>query len=270
MQCCFSGLLHCLLDRALIDFRGTMFRAVLTISIVSGGELSAGPHPALADEHRLTDAGRSSSRTDDAARSAASKASEPAGGASRGWPSNPARVRSRGACTSSRSSEADRYSMLADENRINLRLLPPPRGRILDRFGVPLADNRQNYRLVIVAEQAGDIAATLDALGFADRDRRDRPPPGTARRPAQASLSCRSWFAPISSWEEMARIEVAIPELPGVAIEQGLTRFYPYGSERSARHRVCCRGVGGGANRRPAARAAGFPHRQERRREVPR
>src|SRR5206468_12533203 len=31
------------------------------------------------------------------------------------------------------------------------------------------------------------------------------------------------------SWEEMARIEVAIPELPGVAVEQGLTRSYPLG-----------------------------------------
>src|ERR1700730_15650780 len=60
--------------------------------------------------------------------------------------------------------ESDRYSMLADENRINLRLLPPPRGRILDRFGVPLADNHQNYRPVIVKQQAGDIATTLDAL----------------------------------------------------------------------------------------------------------
>ena len=61
--------------------------------------------------------------------------------------------------------EADRYTVLAEENRINLRLLPPPRGRILDRFGVPLADNRQNYRVVRRAEQAGDLEATLDALG---------------------------------------------------------------------------------------------------------
>jgi flagellar basal-body rod protein FlgF len=36
--------------------------------------------------------------------------------------------------------EADRYQMLADENRINWRLLAPPRGRILDRFGEPLHD----------------------------------------------------------------------------------------------------------------------------------
>ena len=32
--------------------------------------------------------------------------------------------------------DADRYTVLADENRINLRLLAPPRGRILDRFGI--------------------------------------------------------------------------------------------------------------------------------------
>src|SRR6266850_8006209 len=61
--------------------------------------------------------------------------------------------------------DADRYAVLADENRMNLRLLAPLRGRVLDRFGIALADNRQNYHLVIVAEQADDIAATLDALG---------------------------------------------------------------------------------------------------------
>ena len=54
--------------------------------------------------------------------------------------------------------ESDRYKMLADENRINMRLLPPPRGRILDRFGHPLAANRENYRALIVAEQTPDSA----------------------------------------------------------------------------------------------------------------
>src|SRR6201993_119013 len=124
--------------------------------------------------------------------------------------------------------EADRYSVLADENRISLRLLAPPRGRILDRFGFPLADNHQNYRLVIVAEQAGDIAATLDALaalieiGEADRRRVMRD---VRRKHPFVPIVVRASLG----WEEMARVEVAIPELPGVAIEQGLTRFYPSG-----------------------------------------
>src|SRR3546814_13613090 len=60
--------------------------------------------------------------------------------------------------------EADRYKTLAEDNRINLRLLPPPRGRILDRFGLPLATNRQNFRAVLVREHAGDVERVLNAL----------------------------------------------------------------------------------------------------------
>jgi penicillin-binding protein 2 len=131
--------------------------------------------------------------------------------------------------------DSDRYKVLADENRISLRLLAPPRGRILDRFGTPLADNRQDYHLVIVAEQAGDIAATLAALATlielsnADRNRVLR------------EVRQRHSFVPVKiranlSWDEMARIEVAVPELPGVSIEQGLTRHYPF--DATASHAV--------------------------------
>ena len=124
--------------------------------------------------------------------------------------------------------DSSRYKLLADENRISLRLLAPPRGRILDRFGIALADNRQDFHLVIVAERAGDIAATLGALAtlieLSDADR--------ARVLREVRLKHR--FIPVMirtslSWDEMARIEVAVPELPGVSVEQGLTRDYPFG-----------------------------------------
>ena len=52
--------------------------------------------------------------------------------------------------------EADEYRLLAEENRINIRLLAPPRGVIFDRNGVILADNDQNYRIIIVREDAGE------------------------------------------------------------------------------------------------------------------
>ena len=61
--------------------------------------------------------------------------------------------------------ESNRYKTLADENRINFRLLAPPRGRIVDRFGVPIADNQQNYRVVLIPEQTDDIEETLMRLG---------------------------------------------------------------------------------------------------------
>jgi len=124
--------------------------------------------------------------------------------------------------------EADRYAVLADENRISLRLLTPLRGRILDRFGVALADSRQNYQLVIVAEQAGDVAATLDALGGLIEVGE------TDRRRVLRDIRRKHSFVPIVvranlSWDEMARVEVAVPELPGVSIDQGVTRHYPFG-----------------------------------------
>ena len=124
--------------------------------------------------------------------------------------------------------QSERYTVLADENRINLRLIAPVRGRIVDRFGVALADNRQNYHLVIVPEQAGDIGATLDALDalieVSETDRR------RVLREARRKHS----FVPIVvranlSWHEMARVEIAVPELPGVSIDQGATRHYPFG-----------------------------------------
>ena len=125
--------------------------------------------------------------------------------------------------------EKDRYAVLADENRINLRLLVPPRGRILDRFGVVLADNGHNFRIVVVPEQTGDLEATLTALGtlieLGDADRH-RVLRDARRKHSFVPLVVRANL----SWDEMARIEVAIPELAGVAIEQGMIRDYPFGT----------------------------------------
>src|SRR4051794_22654830 len=125
--------------------------------------------------------------------------------------------------------ESGHYAVLAEENRINLRLLAPVRGRILDRFGASLADYRRNYRVVVVPEQAGDLEATLRSLGeLIELDDADR---GRVLREARRKHD----FVPVVvranlSWQEVARIEVAIPELPGVAIEEGLLRNYPYGA----------------------------------------
>ena len=122
--------------------------------------------------------------------------------------------------------EADRYRMLAEENRINLRLLPPPRGRILDRFGEPLAVNRQNFRVLIVSEQTRDLQATLDALaeviGLSEYER-ERVVKEVRRRRSFVPVTVRENL----DWEEMVRIQVNAPDLPGVIVNEGLTRFYP-------------------------------------------
>lgn len=123
---------------------------------------------------------------------------------------------------------ADRYRLLAEENRINIRLIPPARGLVFDRHGVPLALNRQNYRIVLIREQARDVEAALDALARL-------VPIGEAQRArVMRELRQKSAFVPVTvvehlTWEEFARVASNAPALPGIVPEVGLSRFYPEG-----------------------------------------
>ena len=125
--------------------------------------------------------------------------------------------------------ESQKYQMLADDNRINLRLLAPPRGHIIDRYGASLAVNIQNYRVVMVPEQALNVRETLQRLNtiieVSDYDRR-RVLREARRRRAFVPITIRE----NRRWEEVSRIEVNAPDLPGISIDVGQSRFYPNGS----------------------------------------
>lgn len=126
--------------------------------------------------------------------------------------------------------QADQFRLLAEENRINIRLLPPARGLILDRNGALIAGNEQNYRVVIVREDAGDVEDVLDRLS-----RLVHIPPEDIQK-ARKEIDRRSPFVPIivadrMTWEDFSRVAVNAPALPGVTPEVGLSRSYPAGPE---------------------------------------
>jgi penicillin-binding protein 2 len=126
--------------------------------------------------------------------------------------------------------EGGHFATLAEENRISARMIAPPRGRILDRFGVLLAGNQSNWRALLIAEQASDTAATLDNFS------RIVPLAEYERTRIERELRRHRRFIPIMvreflNWDEMAAIEVNAPDLPGVLIDVGTTRIYPYGEE---------------------------------------
>ncbi len=128
--------------------------------------------------------------------------------------------------------EADRYTMLSDKNRISIRILAPPRGHILDRFGVPMATNAPTYRAEVVAEEADDVEDTLDELA------KLIPITDSERRRVLRDVRRKHKFVPVVicdklSWDQMARIELNTLELPGVSSTQGLTRVYPFGKTAS-------------------------------------
>jgi penicillin-binding protein 2 len=124
--------------------------------------------------------------------------------------------------------DADAYALLADDNRINHRLLPPERGRVFDRHGVPLARNSPTYRAIVVREQTTDLRATLRALS------RLIILPEERIEEVMAEAQIRRPFVPITvredlNWTEVSRISINGPDLPGVTVVAGLVRDYPVG-----------------------------------------
>ena len=126
--------------------------------------------------------------------------------------------------------EADQFRLLAEENRINVRLIPPSRGEVFDRNGARLAQNAPSYRIVIVREDAGDIDTTLGKLGQIIKLEE-----GTVDR-VKEELRRSAPFLPVTvitdaSWDEISRVSVNAPALPGITPEVGLSRVYPQGSD---------------------------------------
>lgn len=124
--------------------------------------------------------------------------------------------------------ETQRYEKLSASNQFNFRLVPPPRGLIIDRNGAILASNRPNFRLLVSREEDLDIPGTLKTLsGFVplDEARQLRLIRDIKQTPKRVPVS----VAEDMSWEEFSAINVRAPELPGVTADMGEVRVYPHG-----------------------------------------
>ncbi len=129
--------------------------------------------------------------------------------------------------------EHSKYETLSNENSVGIRLLPAQRGVIIDRFGAPMAVNKPDFRAVLVPEQTDDLEDTID--GFA----RLIPLSDEEKEDIMVAVRRHRRFAPVLvkenlSWKDMAKVEVNLPHLAGVSVEQGEMRSYPLG--RNAAH----------------------------------
>lgn len=124
--------------------------------------------------------------------------------------------------------ENEKYKLEAESNRVNLSLIPPRRGWILDRHGQPLASNRADFRVDVVPEQMKDPERTIGELGrllsLSPVDLQD----------LQDKLDKAHGFAPVEvatglDLERFSAVSVRLPDLPGVVTQRGFSRFYPTG-----------------------------------------
>lgn len=125
--------------------------------------------------------------------------------------------------------ENERYQLLAESNRVNLTLIPPRRGWIVDRAGHAIANNRTDFRIDLIPERVEDAVRVLTDLA-----RLLKLDPGEVERIA-GELKAARGLQPVPvaenlDWERYAAVVVRQPELPGVAPTQGYARNYPAGA----------------------------------------
>ena len=124
---------------------------------------------------------------------------------------------------------SSKYQMLAEDNRVNMRLLAPLREEIVDRSGVMLATNRQNFRVLLIPEQTPDIEETLTKLGRIvelSETQWKRVLRDARRSPAFLPITVSENLA----WEKFAQVNIHEPDLPGIQPDVGETRHYPHGA----------------------------------------
>jgi penicillin-binding protein 2 len=125
--------------------------------------------------------------------------------------------------------ENEKYKLMAESNRVNLTLIPPRRGWFIDRTGKPIATNRADFRVDIIPDRLVDKEATIATLAKLlpltadDLDRINK------------DLEKAGGFQPVQvaerlDYESYARVNVHLPELPGVSPRQGFSRYYPSGA----------------------------------------
>lgn len=124
--------------------------------------------------------------------------------------------------------ENSKYRMEAESNRVNLTLVPPRRGWILDRNGAPLASNQADFRVDIIPDRMKDPQGTVDRLGellaldeIAVRDLKDRIKQAHGFQPIEVASGL--------DWDRFAAVSVRLPDMPGVVPQRGYTRYYPTG-----------------------------------------
>jgi penicillin-binding protein 2 len=124
--------------------------------------------------------------------------------------------------------ESQRYEKLSASNQFNFKLMPPPRGLIVDRNGVVLASNRPNFRLMVQKDKGLDTAQTLKVLADyvpLDPQRQARLLRDIAAAPRRSPVQVMEDM----SWDQFSAINVRAAELPGVTADMGEVRVYPYG-----------------------------------------
>ncbi len=118
------------------------------------------------------------------------------------------------------------YEELSRNNRIRIVKVKAPRGKIVDRNGIVLADNRPVYNVMLLPEDirgTEEVAETLAGILESDSLEIGRNIAAGMRRPYEQFPIAKD-----ITYEQMSMIEAHIFDLPGISIEPTTERDYVY------------------------------------------
>ena len=121
--------------------------------------------------------------------------------------------------------ESEKYRLLAEENRIDIEILPPLRGVIFDKKGTILAKNKENYRIKILRDKninLPNVMENLSKLINISEERKIEIIKKLEKKRSNSSII----IAENLSWIEFKQVLVNLPSLPGIVPEVDLKRFY--------------------------------------------
>ena len=119
-----------------------------------------------------------------------------------------------------------KYKRLSEANRIAVRLTLPKRGVITDKEGRILAKNFKAFRLSIVPERAKDVSAVFENVSTLidlPAKTRQQALQKIAKNPKFMAVPVKDFL----SFSEVARLQVNLPDLPGVEVQELQSRSYP-------------------------------------------
>ena len=122
--------------------------------------------------------------------------------------------------------ENDEFRVEAAANQFNLVINPASRGPVYDRFGVPLAVNRRDFRVSVMRDDVKDLPTTIGALA-AILHLSPEKAAASLREAKSAPRFMPAMVAENLSWEEFSRVSVFGASYPGVRCEMGEARNYP-------------------------------------------
>ncbi len=122
--------------------------------------------------------------------------------------------------------QGERFKVLAEKNRTAIRLTMPERGKIYDRNGILLADNKKVFQAVLIKEQTENYQKTLENF------KKIVPLDEEEEEHILKEIKFKRAFMPVQIKDNLTKEQVILlylnaPLLKGIQIEETMIRSYP-------------------------------------------